>query len=244
MTFYIMTLFPDMIDAVMSESIIGRAIENGLLCVKTYNIRDFAFNKHSRVDDYPYGGGAGMLMQAEPVWQTYQAILEASGKDILPVVYLSPKGQVFDQEKARGYAACEDLVLLCGHYEGIDERILEEIVTEEISIGDFVLTGGEIPAMAVVDTVARLLPGVLHNDESAETESFSDGLLEYPQYTRPEVWHDKRVPEILLSGHHANVEKWRHLEALKVTAKKRPDLLSSISLTSEEAEAVADILQS
>ena len=141
-------------------------------------------------------------------------------------------------------AACDDLVLLCGHYEGIDERILEEIVTEEISIGDFVLTGGEIPAMAVVDTVARLLPGVLHNDESAETESFSDGLLEYPQYTRPEIWHDKRVPEILLSGHHANVEKWRHMEALKVTAQKRPDLLDSVSLTSEEAEAVADILQS
>ena len=244
MTFYIMTLFPDMIDAVMSESIIGRAIENGLLSVRTYNIRDYAFNKHSRVDDYPYGGGAGMLMQAEPVWQTYQAILRDSGKDSLPVVYLSPKGQIFDQEKARSYAACDDLVLLCGHYEGIDERILEEIVTEEISIGDFVLTGGEIPAMAVVDTVARLLPGVLHNDESAETESFSDGLLEYPQYTRPEVWHDKRVPEILLSGHHANVEKWRHMEALKVTAAKRPDLLDSVSLTSEEAEAVADILQS
>lgn len=244
MTFYIMTLFPDMIDAVMSESIIGRAIENGLLSVKTYNIRDYAFNKHSRVDDYPYGGGAGMLMQAEPVWQTYQAILQDSGKDSLPVVYLSPKGQIFDQEKARAYAACDDLVLLCGHYEGIDERILEEIVTEEISIGDFVLTGGEIPAMAIVDTVARLLPGVLHNDESAETESFSDGLLEYPQYTRPEVWHDKRVPEILLSGHHANVEKWRHMEALKVTARKRPDLLDSVSLTSEEAEAVADILQS
>ena len=244
MTFYIMTLFPDMIDAVMGESIIGRAIENGLLSVKTYNIRDFAFNKHSRVDDYPYGGGAGMLMQAEPVWQTYQAILKDSGKDSLPVVYLSPKGQIFDQEKARIYAACDDLVLLCGHYEGIDERILEEIVTEEISIGDFVLTGGEIPAMAVVDTVARLLPGVLHNDVSAETESFSDGLLEYPQYTRPEIWHDKRVPEILLSGHHANVEKWRHMEALKVTAQKRPDLLDSVSLTSEEAEAVADILQS
>ena len=244
MTFYIMTLFPDMIDAVMGESIIGRAIENGLLSVRTYNIRDYAFNKHSRVDDYPYGGGAGMLMQAEPVWQTYQAILQDSGKDSLPVVYLSPKGQIFDQEKARTYAACDDIVLLCGHYEGIDERILEEIVTEEISIGDFVLTGGEIPAMAVVDTVARLLPGVLHNDESAETESFSDGLLEYPQYTRPEVWHDKRVPEILLSGHHANVEKWRHMEALKVTAQKRPDLLDSVSLTSEEAEAVADILQS
>ncbi len=244
MTFYIMTLFPDMIDAVMGESIIGRAIENGLLSVRTYNIRDYAFNKHSRVDDYPYGGGAGMLMQAEPVWQTYQAILQDSGKESLPVVYLSPKGQIFDQEKARTYAACDDIVLLCGHYEGIDERILEEIVTEEISIGDFVLTGGEIPAMAVVDTVARLLPGVLHNDESAETESFSDGLLEYPQYTRPEVWHDKRVPEILLSGHHANVEKWRHMEALKVTALKRPDLLDSVSLTSEEAEAVADILQS
>lgn len=244
MTFYIMTLFPDMIDAVMGESIIGRAIENGLLSVRTYNIRDYAFNKHSRVDDYPYGGGAGMLMQAEPVWQTYQAILQDSGKDSLPVVYLSPKGQIFDQGKARAYAACDDLVLLCGHYEGIDERILEEIVTEEISIGDFVLTGGEIPAMAVVDTVARLIPGVLHNDESAQTESFADGLLEYPQYTRPEVWHDKRVPEILLSGHHANVEKWRHMEALKVTALKRPDLLDSVSLTSEEAEAVADILQS
>ncbi len=180
MKFYIMTLFPDMIEAVFSESIIGRARTSGLLHVGVYNIRDYAFNKHSRVDDYPYGGGAGMLMQAEPVWQCYRAICEDAGKDDLPVFYLSPKGPVFTQKKAQEMALLEEAVLLCGHYEGIDERVLEEIVTGEISIGDYVLTGGEIPAMAVVDSVARLIPGVLHNDESAETESFSAGLLEYP----------------------------------------------------------------
>ena len=232
-----------MIDAVMGESIIGRAIDSGRLSVRTYNIRDYAFNKHSRVDDYPYGGGAGMLMQAEPVWQTYKAICADAGADDLPVIYLTPKGRVFDQSIASEISQKEDVVLLCGHYEGIDERVLEEIVTDEISIGDYVLTGGEIPAMAVVDAVARLLPGVLHNDESAETESFSAGLLEYPPYTRPEVWHDKQVPEILLSGHHANVERWRHMQALKVTAAKRPDLIHPDSLTEEEAEAVSDILK-
>ena len=244
MNFYIMTLFPDMIEAVMSESIIGRARESGLIGIKAYNIRDYAFNKHSRVDDYPYGGGAGMLMQAEPVWQTYRAILEYAGKESLPVIYLSPKGPVFTQHKASQIAQMEDVILLCGHYEGIDERVLEEIVTEELSVGDYVLTGGELPAMTVVDTVARLVPGVLHNDESAETESFSEGLLEYPQYTRPEIWHDRQVPEILLSGHHANVEKWRHMQALKVTALKRPELLEGLELTEEEAQAVSDILQS
>ena len=244
MNFYIMTLFPDMIEAVLSESIIGRARENGLLNVRVYNIRDYAFNKHSRVDDYPYGGGAGMLMQAEPVWQCYRAILEDAGKESLPVAYMSPKGPTFSQKKAQELAQLDDLVLLCGHYEGIDERVLEEIVTEEISIGDYVLTGGELPAMTVVDTVARLIPGVLHNDESTENESFSEGLLEYPQYTRPEIWHDRQVPEILLSGHHANVEKWRHMQALRVTAARRPELLEAMELTAEEADAVSDILQS
>ncbi len=244
MKFYIMTLFPDMIEAVLSESIIGRARTGGLLHIGVYNIRDYAFNKHSRVDDYPYGGGAGMLMQAEPVWQCYRAICEDAGKEELPVFYMSPKGAVFTQKKAQEMAQFEEIVLLCGHYEGIDERVLEEIVTGEISIGDYVLTGGEIPAMAVVDAVARLIPGVLHNDESAETESFSAGLLEYPQYTRPEVWHDRQVPEILLSGHHANVDKWRHLQALRVTAKNRPELLEGMELTAEETDAVSDILQS
>ena len=243
MNFYIMTLFPDMIDAVMKESIIGRAIESGILSVNTYNIRDYAFNKHSRVDDYPYGGGAGMLMQAEPVWQTYQAILKDAGASDLPVIYLSPKGQVFNQEKACEIAQLSDVILLCGHYEGIDERVLEEIVTDEISVGDYVLTGGEIPAMAVVDAVARLIPGVLHNDESAQTESFSDGLLEYPQYTRPEVWHDRQVPEILLSGHHARVEEWRRSQAVRVTAKKRPDLIDSAALSEDELEAVSEFLK-
>lgn len=244
MKFYIMTLFPDMIEAVLSESIIGRARTGGLLHIGVYNIRDYAFNKHSRVDDYPYGGGAGMLMQAEPVWQCYRAICEDACKEELPVFYMSPKGAVFTQKKAQEMAQFEEVVLLCGHYEGIDERVLEEIVTGEISIGDYVLTGGEIPAMAVVDAVARLIPGVLHNDESAETESFSAGLLEYPQYTRPEVWHDRQVPEILLSGHHANVDKWRHLQALRVTAKNRPELLEGMELTAEETDAVSDILQS
>lgn len=243
MNFYVMTLFPEMIDAVMHESIIGRAVQNGLLSVKTYNIRDYAFNKHSRVDDYPYGGGAGMLMQAEPVWQTYEAICRDAGCDALPVIYLTPKGRTFSQDHAAKIARLDHVVLLCGHYEGIDERVLEEIVTDEISIGDYVLTGGEIPAMAVIDAVARLIPGVLHNDESAETESFSNGLLEYPQYTRPEVWHDRSVPEVLLSGHHANVEHWRHMEALKATAVRRPDLIDPETLTSQELEAVSDILK-
>ena len=243
MNFHIMTLFPEMFEAVMSESIIGRARENGLISIDPVNIRDYAFNKHSRVDDYPYGGGAGMLMQAEPVWQTYEAIRKKTGKEDLHVIYLSPKGKVFDQETAVRLSKEEDLVLLCGHYEGIDERVLEEIVTEEISIGDYVLTGGELPAMTLIDAVARLIPGVLHNDESTEAESFSEGLLEYPQYTRPEIWHDRQVPEILLSGHHANVEKWRRLKQIEETAAKRPELLEGLELTEEEAEAARQVLQ-
>ena len=192
----------------LSASIIGRAQSKGLLSVEAINIRDFAENKHNRVDDYTYGGGAGMLMQAGPVYGAYQSVVEkAQSKP--RVIYLSPQGQTFSQGMAEEFAKEEELIFLCGHYEGIDERVLEEIVTDYVSIGDYVLTGGELPAMVMIDAISRLIPGVLHNDVSAEFESFQDNLLEYPQYTRPVEWHGKKVPEILLSGHHANVEKWR-----------------------------------
>ncbi len=256
MDFYIMTLFPDMVMDGLSTSITGRAVNKGLLSIEAVNIRDYAFNKHNSVDDYPYGGGAGMLMQAEPVYQCYKAVeekirekrrdmecaacRESSGAEAVSggktprVVYLSPQGRTFNQSMAEEFAKEEELILLCGHYEGIDERVLEEIVTDQVSIGDYVLTGGELPAMIIVDAVSRLVPGVLHNDVSAEFESFQDGLLEYPQYSRPEVWHGKKVPGILLSGHHANVERWRRDESVIRTAKNRPDLLKKAVLTEEE----------
>lgn len=234
MNFYIMTLFPDMVKDGLNTSIIGRAMENGLLSIDAVNIRDYAFNKHHSVDDYPYGGGAGMLMQAEPVYQTYKAIEEKTGKKNLRVVYLSPQGKTFNQKMAEEFAKEEDLVFLCGHYEGIDERVLEEIVTDYVSIGDYVLTGGELPAMIMVDTISRLIPGVLHNDVSAEFESFQDNLLEYPQYSRPEVWHEKQVPPVLMSGHHANIEKWRREQSVIRTALNRPDLLEKAELTEKE----------
>lgn len=218
-----MTLFPEMINSGISESIIGRAMQKGLIDINAVNIRDYAFNKHNKVDDYTYGGGAGMLMQAEPVYKCYEDIT----KDMASkprVLYMTPQGETFTQEMARELSNEEEIILLCGHYEGIDERVLEEIVTDNISIGDFVLTGGELPAMIIVDAISRLVPGVLHNDVSAEYESFEDGLLEYPQYSRPEIWHGKSVPEILLSGHHANVEKWRHEQSLIRTKERRPDL--------------------
>lgn len=229
----------------LRTSITGRAIEKGLLSIEAVNIRDYAFNKHNSVDDYPYGGGAGMLMQAEPVYLTYKAIEEKvkadkegsleNAEDKKPrVIYLCPQGRTFTQDMAEEFAREEDLILLCGHYEGIDERVLEEIVTDYVSIGDYVLTGGELPAMVMVDAISRLVPGVLHNDVSAEFESFQDNLLEYPQYSRPEVWHDKQVPPVLLSGHHANVEKWRRQQSLARTAEKRPDLLKKAKLTKED----------
>ena len=224
MQFYIMTLFPEMVMGGLKTSIIGRAIKNELLSIEAINIRDYAFNKHNSVDDYPYGGGAGMLMQAEPVYQCYKALEDRIGKRPR-VVYLSPQGQTFNQKMAEEFAEEEELVFLCGHYEGIDERVLEEIVTDYVSIGDYVLTGGELPSMIMVDAISRLVPGVLHNDVSAEFESFQDNLLEYPQYSRPETWHDKKVPEVLMSGHHANIEKWRREQSVIRTAKNRPDLL-------------------
>lgn len=259
MNFYIMTLFPEMVMDGLNTSIIGRAVNKGLLSIEALNIRDYAFNKHHSVDDYPYGGGAGMLMQAEPVYQCYDALARqirerkageerseeqpdmACGKKRTRVIYLSPQGKTFNQSMAEEFAQEEDLVFLCGHYEGIDERVLEEIVTDYVSIGDYVLTGGELPAMIMIDAISRLVPGVLHNDVSAEFESFQDNLLEYPQYSRPEVWHDKKVPEILMSGHHANIEKWRREQSVIRTAKNRPDLLEKAELTEKEKKLAKEI---
>ena len=231
-SFHVLTLFPDMIMDALSTSIIGRSIERGFVSLEAVNIRDYAFNKHNKVDDYIYGGGAGMLMQAEPVYLSYKAveerIREGGNSGPLRCVYLTPQGRVFNQEMAKELSGEEDLILLCGHYEGIDERVLEEIVTDNISIGDYVLTGGELAAMVLIDAVSRLTPGVLNNDTSSDTESFEDGLLEYPKYSRPEVWRGKRVPEILLSGHHENIEKWRKEQSLLRTRERRPDLLEKL----------------
>lgn len=233
MNYHVLTLFPEMIENGMNTSITGRAITKGLLSLEAINIRDFAFNKHQKVDDYPYGGGAGMLMQAEPVYLSYESIAERIGRKPR-VIFLTPQGKTFNQDMAKEFALEEDLVFLCGHYEGIDERVLEEIVTDYVSIGDYVLTGGELPAMVMMDSISRMVPGVLNNQESGETESFSGNLLEYPQYSRPEEWHGKKVPEVLLSGHHANVDKWRREQSIIRTAKWRPDLLSKADLTNKE----------
>lgn len=224
MNYYIMTLFPEMFPGIMDASILGRGGEKGLICWETFNIRDYTLDKHSKVDDYPYGGGAGMVMQAEPVHRCYQAICDNIGRKPKRVIYLTPQGKVFDQSVAQELAREEELVFLCGHYEGIDERVLEEIVTDPISLGDYVLTGGELPAMVMMDAISRLVPGVLGNRDSADTESFSDGLLEYPQYTRPAEVLGRKVPEVLLSGHHEKIETWRREKSLERTRQFRPDL--------------------
>ena len=223
MRYYVMTLFPEMIETVMGESILGRARAAGKIDLIVKNIRDYTLDKHTRVDDYPYGGGAGMVMEAEPVWRCYEAICSEEGT-VPKVIHLTPQGKVFDQPMAVEFAKDECLVFLCGHYVGIDERVLEEIGPIDVSIGDYVLTGGELPAMVMMDAIARHIPGVLHNEESADTDSFGNGLLEYPQYTRPEEFRGKKVPEILLSGHHANVEKWRFEQSIERTKTRRPDL--------------------
>ncbi len=224
MNFYIMTLFPDMIMQGLSTSITGRAMQKNLIQIEAVNIRDFTTEKHGQVDDYPYGGGAGMVMQAEPIYRTWEAITSRIGKKPR-VVYMTPQGSVFHQGMAEEFAKEEDLIILCGHYEGVDERVLEMIVTDQVSIGDYVLTGGELPAMVMVDCISRLVPGVLNNNVSAEFESFHENLLEYPQYTRPEEFMGRRVPDILLSGHHANIEQWRKEQSIKRTKERRPDLL-------------------
>lgn len=223
MKFYVLTLFPEMIEQCLANSITGRAMEQGKIALEAVNIRDYTLDKHKKVDDYPYGGGAGMVMQAQPIYDAYRAVIEKIGHPC-PVIYMTPQGKTFKQEMAKDFAEYEELILLCGHYEGVDERVLEEIVTHEVSIGDYVLTGGELPAMVVIDTISRLVPGVLHNDDSANTESFENGLLEYPQYSRPEVWNDKAVPPILLSGDHAKVDAWRLEQSIARTKAKRPDL--------------------
>ena len=223
MNFYVLTLFPEMIEQGLGTSITGRAMEKGLVSLNAVNIRDYAANKHRKVDDYTYGGGAGMLMQAQPVYDACMAVQNSLEKPAR-VVYMSPQGRTFNQEMAKELAREEDLIILCGHYEGIDERVLEEIVTDEISIGDYVLTGGELPAMVVIDTVSRLIHGVLGNGVSADTDSFMNGLLEYPQYSRPETWRGRTVPAILLSGDHAKVDRWRKEQSLKRTKERRPDL--------------------
>lgn len=254
MNIHIMTLFPEMVMGGLNTSITGRAISKGILSIEAVNIRDYAFNKHNSVDDYPYGGGAGMLMQAEPVYQCYQAIVDkihtqsGAGSELCAdkkkprVLYMSPQGKTFTQGMAEELAQEEELIFLCGHYEGIDERVLDEIVTDYVSIGDYVLTGGELPAMVMVDAVSRVVPGVLHNDVSAEFESFQDNLLEYPQYSRPEIWHEKQVPPVLLSGHHANIEKWRREQSVIRTAKNRPDLLEKANLTEEEKKLAKSVM--
>ncbi len=223
MNFHVMTLFPEMIENGLGTSIIGRAAKAGIISYEAVNMRDYTLDKHGKVDDYPYGGGAGMLIQAQPVYDTYQAI--TADMDKKPrTIYLTPQGKRFDQKMAAELAKEEQLVFVCGHYEGIDERVLEEIVSDYVSIGDYVLTGGELPVMVMIDAIARLIPGVLNNDASAETESFHNDLLEYPQYSRPEVWHGKKVPEVLLSGNHKSVVEWRLEQSIQRTKKNRPDL--------------------
>lgn len=225
MKFHVMTLFPEMIRDGMAVSITGRGIEKGLITVNPVNIRDYSLDKHKKVDDYPYGGGAGMLMQAQPVYDCFKDItshLETKGS--VRVVFLTPTGRTFTQRIAEELSKEEEIIFLCGHYEGIDQRVLDKIVTDEISIGDYVLTGGELPCMVMMDTISRLVPGVLNNEESASTESFDEDLLEYPQYTRPEVWMEEAVPPILLSGDHKKVSDWRLEKSKEITAQKRPDL--------------------
>ena len=235
MNYHVLTLFPEMILQGLNTSIIGRAIEKGILSLEAVNIRDYAGNRYGKVDDYPYGGGAGMVMQAEPVYAAVKDLEERMGHKPR-VIYLTPQGSVLRQEMAVDFAKEEDLVFLCGHYEGIDERVLEEVVTDYVSIGDYVLTGGELPAMVMIDAISRMVPGVLSNGESGTIESFHDNLLEYPQYSRPEVWRDKAVPPVLLSGHHANVEKWRREESIRRTLERRPDLLEDANLTEKEKQ--------
>ncbi len=242
MNYHILTLFPEMIEQGMNNSIIGRAIADEKITLNAVNIRDYTNDKHGKTDDYPYGGGAGMVMQAQPVYDAYQAVRK--GMEGEPrVIYVTPQGKVFNQQMAREMALEKDLVFICGHYEGIDERVLDEIVTDNVSIGDYVLTGGELPAMVMMDAISRMIPGVLHNDESAEDDSFGDGLLEFPQYSRPEVWNGIAVPKILLSGDHAKVDAWRREQSLIRTALRRPDLLENAQISPKEKAFITKFLE-
>lgn len=242
MNFHVLTLFPEMIMNGLETSILGRAAAKGIVSFEAVNIRDYTLERHGKVDDYPYGGGAGMVMQAEPIYRAYAALVEKIGKKPR-VIYMTPQGQTFNQSIAEDLAKEEDLVFLCGHYEGVDERVLEMIATDYLSAGDYVLTGGELPAMMMIDCISRLVPGVLNNNVSAEFETFHDNLLEYPQYTRPEVFMGKKVPDILLSGHHANVEKWRREQSIIRTLKNRPELLENAVLSKKEQKFLDELLR-
>ncbi len=250
MNFHVLTLFPDMIQSGLGTSITGRAMNQGLINLNTVNIRDYSEDKHNRVDDYPYGGGAGMVIQAEPVYKAYGYLAnhirlskENTSEYRKPrVVYVTPQGRVFDQPMAQELAKEEDLIILCGHYEGIDERVLDMIVTDNISIGDYVLTGGELPAMVMIDAISRLIPGVLNNETSSEFESLEGNLLEYPQYTRPETFMGHKVPEVLLSGHHAKIDAWRRQQSILRTYERRPDLLEKADMTEEEREYLTRLI--
>ncbi|MEG1845593.1 MAG: tRNA (guanosine(37)-N1)-methyltransferase TrmD [Oscillospiraceae bacterium] len=236
----ILTLFPEMCENVLKESIIGRARENNYVTINTINIRDYTLDKHNRVDDAPYGGGMGMLMQTQPIYDCYMDLCEKIGEKP-HLIYMSPQGKTLTQEKVKELSKLSNLAILCGHYEGVDERVIEEIVDEEISIGDYVLTGGELPALVLADSISRMLEGVLANDEAKELESHYNSLLEYPQYTRPYEWHSKKVPEVLISGHHANIEKWRREKSLERTLLRRPDLLQNAELTKKDKEFLKKI---
>ena len=242
MNFHVLTLFPEMIMNGLETSILGRAAAKGIVSFEAVNIRDYTLERHGKVDDYPYGGGAGMVMQAEPIYRAYAALVEKIGKKPR-VIYMTPQGQTFNQSIAEDLAKEEDMVFLCGHYEGVDERVLEMIATDYLSAGDYVLTGGELPAMMMIDCISRLVPGVLNNNVSAEFETFHDNLLEYPQYTRPEVFMGKKVPDILLSGHHANVEKWRREQSIIRTLKNRPELLEDAVLSKKEQKFLDELLR-
>ena len=238
--FDVLTLFPDMFSAVLGDSIIARAAQKGIIELNFINIRDFSKNKHKKVDDYPYSGGGGMLMSPQPIYDAYQSIVKESDSKPYTIV-MSPQGRVFNQKMAQDLSEHEHIVLICGHYEGIDQRIIDMIADCEISIGDYVLTGGEIPAMAVIDAVSRMVPGVLSSQSSYENESHFGGLLEYPQYTRPVDFMGQKIPDVLLSGHHAKIEEWKRKEAIKNTFKKRPELLQRAELSDSEREFVKEL---
>ncbi|GIO53133.1 tRNA (guanosine(37)-N1)-methyltransferase TrmD [Paenibacillus cineris] len=235
----VLTLFPEMLDGVFRTSILGKAQEKGIISLHTVNFRDYSGNKHGTVDDTPYGGGGGMVLKPEPIFAAIEDLLEKAGHQAKPrVILMCPQGETFSQKKAEEFAKEEHLIFICGHYEGYDERIREHLITDELSIGDYVLTGGELPAAVVIDAVSRLLPGVLGNETSAVTDSFSTGLLEYPHYTRPVEFRGWKVPDMLLSGHHANIEAWRREQALKRTLERRPDLLDEVELTDRDRKTL------